>query len=147
MNSFKARKAIFGSPLSLPGPETFSLIGYESVLAKADFGLYFMNSLIVTVGSVFFVLLLGAMCAWALTEYRFKGNVLLGLFMAIGIMVPIRLGSVSILRMMVDFNLVNTLTALSWSTPRWGCRWRSSSSANSSSRSRASCATRRAATG
>lgn len=112
MNSFKARKAIFGSPLSLPDAETFSLVGYHSVFGKADFGLYFLNSFIVTVGSVFFVLLLGAMCAWALAEYRVKGNTLLALFMAIGIMVPIRLGSVSILRMMVDLNLVNTLFAL-----------------------------------
>jgi raffinose/stachyose/melibiose transport system permease protein len=112
MNSFKARRAIFGSPLSLPNETSFSLIGYESVLSKADFGLYFVNSLVVTIGSLFFVLLLGAMAAWALSEYRFRGNVVLGLFMAIGIMVPIRLGSVSILRMMVEFNLVNTRTAL-----------------------------------
>jgi raffinose/stachyose/melibiose transport system permease protein len=112
MNSFKARKAIFGSPLTPPTTETFSLIGYQSVTSKADFGLYFMNSLTVTVVSLALVLLLGAMAAWALTEYRFKGNTLLGLYMAIGIMVPIRLGSVSILRMMVDFGLVNTLTAL-----------------------------------
>ena len=52
------------------------------------------------------------MAAWALSEYRFPGNTLIGLYMAIGIMVPIRLGSVSILRMMVELDLVNTLTAL-----------------------------------
>ncbi len=112
MNSFKARKAIFGSPLSLPDSTTFSLIGYDAVLGKADFGLYFGNSLIVTVVSLFFVLFLGAMAAWALSEYRFRGNLFLGLYLAIGIMVPIRLGSVSILKLMVDLQLVNTLTAL-----------------------------------
>jgi len=112
VNSFKSRKAIFGSPLSLPNSETFSLVGFNSVLAKSDFGLYFVNSLTVTLVSLALVLFLGAMCAWALTEYRVKGNTLLTLFMAIGIMVPIRLGSVSILRMMVDFGLVNTLVAL-----------------------------------
>ena len=82
------------------------------MLGKADFGLYFANSLIVTVVSLFLVLLLGAMAAWALTEYRFRGNTLLALYLAIGIMVPIRLGSVSILKMMVDLGLVNTLAAL-----------------------------------
>jgi raffinose/stachyose/melibiose transport system permease protein len=112
MNSFKARKAIFGAPLSFPDGSTFSLIGYDSVLAKADFGQYFSNSLIVTVVSLFFVLLLGAMAAWALSEYRFKGNTILGLYMALGIMVPIRLGTVSILKTMVSLGLVNTLTAL-----------------------------------
>jgi len=112
INSFKSRRAIFSSPLALPGPNTFSLVGYDSVLAKADFGLYFVNSLTVTVVSLVLVLFFGAMCAWALTEYRFRGNALVGLYMAIGIMVPIRLGSVSILKMMVGLNLVNTLTAL-----------------------------------
>jgi raffinose/stachyose/melibiose transport system permease protein len=36
----------------------------------------------------------------------------LGLFLAIGIMAPIRLGSVSIIQMVADLNLINTLTAL-----------------------------------
>ena len=62
--------------------------------------------------SLVLIVLIGAMAAWALTEYRFRGNTLIGLYLAIGIMVPIRLGSVSILRMMVELNLVNTLTAL-----------------------------------
>ena len=112
MNSFKSRRAIFGSPLAPPTDATFTLIGYDSVLSKADFGQYFLNSLTVTVASLVFVVFLGAMAAWALTEYRFRGNTLLGLYMAIGIMVPIRLGSVAILKMMVGLGLVNTLPAL-----------------------------------
>jgi raffinose/stachyose/melibiose transport system permease protein len=66
----------------------------------------------VTLVSLVLIVLIGAMAAWALTEYKFRGNTLIGLYLAIGIMVPIRLGSVSILRMMVELNLVNTLTAL-----------------------------------
>jgi raffinose/stachyose/melibiose transport system permease protein len=52
------------------------------------------------------------MAAFALSEYKFRGNVLLGLYLSIGIMIPIRLASVSILRLMANLNLVNTLTAL-----------------------------------
>jgi raffinose/stachyose/melibiose transport system permease protein len=37
---------------------------------------------------------------------------LLTLFLAIGIMVPIRLGSVAIIQLIVQLNLINTLTAL-----------------------------------
>jgi len=112
INSFKTRRAIFGDPLAPPTGETFSLAGFQSVLSKADFGLYFFNSLTVTIVSLAAVLFTGAMAAWALTEYRFRFNAVIALYMAIGIMVPIRLGSVSILRFMVDLNLVNTLTAL-----------------------------------
>ncbi|WP_114943911.1 carbohydrate ABC transporter permease [Microvirga calopogonii] len=112
VNAFKTRRAIFADPLGLPNGQTFTTIGFDRVFANADFGLYFFNSLTVTLVSLVLIVLIGAMAAWALTEYRFPGNTLLSLYLAIGIMVPIRLGSVSILRMMVELNLVNTLTAL-----------------------------------
>ena len=51
INSFKQRNAIFRSPLSLPNSETFSLVGYQTVMAQGDFLQYFQNSLIVTVAS------------------------------------------------------------------------------------------------
>jgi raffinose/stachyose/melibiose transport system permease protein len=112
VNSFKTRATIFGAPLSLPGPSSFDLIGYKTVLGQGVFLNYFANSLIVTVGSLAAVLLFGAMAAFALSEYRFRGSSLLGLFLALGIMVPIRLGTVAILNMMVAAHLVNTHLAL-----------------------------------
>jgi raffinose/stachyose/melibiose transport system permease protein len=112
LNSLKDKNAIFRTPLALPTAETFSLIGYTTVLKQGDFIGYFQNSLIVTVVSIFFALLFGAMAAFALSEYRFRGNTLLGLYLAIGIMIPIRLGTVAILQGMVAAGLVNTLTAL-----------------------------------
>ncbi len=107
-NSFKTRASIFGAPLILPGPTTFDLAGYRTVLGQGVFLNYFLNSLIVTVGSIAAVLLFGAMAAFALSEYRFRLNTLLGLFLALGIMVPIRLGTVAILDMMVAARLVDT---------------------------------------
>jgi raffinose/stachyose/melibiose transport system permease protein len=112
INSLKSRNAIFKSPLSLPNAETFDLVGYTTVMAQGDFAQYFQNSVIVTVASLFFVLLFGAMAAFALSEYRFRGNSLTGLYLALGIMIPIRLGTVAILQLMVAGGLVNTLTAL-----------------------------------
>jgi raffinose/stachyose/melibiose transport system permease protein len=112
MNSFKSRAAIFGEPLAPPTASTFDLIGYTTVLGQGDFIGNFENSLIVTVVSLLFVLLFGAMAGFALSEYRFRGNTLMGLYLALGIMIPIRLGTVAILRIMVAANLVDTLTAL-----------------------------------
>ncbi|MEK1931051.1 MAG: carbohydrate ABC transporter permease [Pararhizobium sp.] len=112
VNSFKDRNAIFRTPLAPPTANTFSVVGYETVLKQGDFVGYFQNSLIVTVVSIFFVLLFGAMAAFALSEYRFRGNTMMGLYLAIGIMIPIRLGTVAILQGMVAAGLVNTLTAL-----------------------------------
>ena len=112
INAFKTRDAIFRNPLALPTPETFSLIGFETVAKQGDFFLYFGNSLIVTGVSLFGVLLFGAMAAFALAEYRFRMNSLTGLFLSLGIMIPIRLGTIAILKAMVATGLVNTRTAL-----------------------------------
>ena len=112
INSFKSRNAIFEMPYQLPTAETFSLIGYNTVFSRASFQQYFVNSIIVTVVSLLLILLTGAMAAFALSEYNFRGNTLMGLYLSLGIMIPIRLGTVSILRLMVGLKLVNTLTAL-----------------------------------
>lgn len=111
-NSFKSRRAIFSDPYSLPNTETWDLIGYQTVLAGANFGLYFRNSLTVTIVSLLLILVTSAMAAFALSEYRFRGNALLGLFLAVGIMIPIRLGTVSIIELMVTLGLNDTLWAL-----------------------------------
>jgi raffinose/stachyose/melibiose transport system permease protein len=113
INSFKTRRAIFSSPVSIPLPGgTFSLEGYETVFDRSNFPLYFGNSIIVTVVSIFLILLVGSMAAYALSEYKFPGNTLLGLYLALGIMIPIRLGTVGILRLVASLNLVNTLVGL-----------------------------------
>ncbi len=111
-NSFKAKKAIFGEPFQLPNPETFSLIGYETVFDRSTFHIYFLNSGMVTFAALILTLFIGAMAAFALAEYDFPGNAMVGLYLSIGIMIPIRLGTVGILRLMVGLKLVNTLTGL-----------------------------------
>jgi raffinose/stachyose/melibiose transport system permease protein len=112
MNSFKAKKAIFGAPFQFPTAETFSLIGYETVIQRATFPTYFLNSSIVTFMALLLTLFIGAMAAFALAEYEFPGNAMISLYLSIGIMIPIRLGTVGILRLMVSLNLVNTLAGL-----------------------------------
>lgn len=112
MNSFKTRAAIFTQPYLPPLPGLFSLIGYQTMFERAHFARYFANSMIVAGSAMTLILLLGAMAGFALAEYRFRGNAWVGLYLALGIMIPIRLGTVSILRIMSDLGLVNTLFAL-----------------------------------
>lgn len=112
INSFKSRRAIFGSPYTLPDSETFSLVGYETVFKRASFDNYFLNSIVVTVGALILIFIAGTMAAHALAEYRFRGNTFMGLYLALGIMVPIRLGTVSLLRLIVGLRLIDTLAAL-----------------------------------
>ena len=112
INSFKARRAIFRNPYHLPNAETFDLVGYETVFAKSQFQVYYFNSLFVTLIALALILLFGTMVAFALAEYAFPGNNLLRLFFLLGIIIPIRLGSVSLLRLIDSLDLIGTLWAL-----------------------------------
>jgi raffinose/stachyose/melibiose transport system permease protein len=112
LNSFKDRLTIFAAPFDLPSAATFTLDGYRTLGETARFDLFFLNSFLVTAGSLTLILLASSMAAFALAEYKFRLNSLTGLYLAIGIMVPIRLGTVGILRLMVEFHLVNTLWSL-----------------------------------
>lgn len=111
-NSFKARNAIFDDPVALPTSDTFTLLGYQTLAKRGDFPGLIANSTIITGVSLFLVLLLGSMAAFALARYRFRSSRVLGLYLAIGIMIPIRLGTVSILSLIVGMGLANTHVAL-----------------------------------
>jgi raffinose/stachyose/melibiose transport system permease protein len=112
LNSFKDRMTIFGAPFALPWGDTFTLDGYATLGSSAHFEWYFLNSLVVTASSLLLILIVGSMAAFALAEYKFRFNLLTSLYLSIGIMVPIRLGTVGILRLMVNLHLVNSLWAL-----------------------------------
>ena len=112
LNSFKDRLTIFGAPFALPWGDTFTLDGYATLGSSAHFEWYFLNSLVVTTGSLLLILIVGSMAAFAIAEYKFRFNLLTSLYLSIGIMVPIRLGTVGILRLMVSLHLVNSLWGL-----------------------------------
>ena len=112
MNSFKAEQAIFNAPFTPPNSETFDLSGYATVFTQTNALLYFRNSLVVTLISIVLILLFGAMASFALTEYRFPGNTALSLYLMLGLMIPIRLGTVSILQLIVELGLQNTIWSL-----------------------------------
>ena len=113
INSLKPRREIFNNPLGLPiGEGAFDPVGYQTVWAGADFIGYFANSMIVTLGALGIVLVAGSMAAFALSEYRFRGNTLMALYLALGIMIPIRLGTIGILNLVKSMGLIDTLIAL-----------------------------------
>jgi raffinose/stachyose/melibiose transport system permease protein len=112
LNSFKTTPAIFGGPFDLPTAKTFSIDGYLRVFTRGNFLMNYKNSLIVTVATIILTVSTSALAAFALVEYRLRMTApLIGLFV-VGIMLPIRLGTVPILEIMISWNLVDTLTAL-----------------------------------
>jgi len=112
LNSFKTTPAIFMGPFRLPSERTFSVDGYIRVFTRGNIAANYANSLIVTVATVVLTVVMSALAAFALVEYRVKtAPILSGLFV-VGIMLPIRLGTVPILKIMIAWRLVDTLTSL-----------------------------------
>ena len=112
MNSFKTTMGIFGAPFALPSPDTFNLDGYKNVFTRGNFATNYANSVIVTVATIAATIVLATGAAWALVEYKVRITPLLTGFFIIGIMLPIRLGTVPIIKMMVATHLIDTLLAL-----------------------------------
>lgn len=110
INSFKDRRELFASPYGIPSPLNFE--GYQTVFERADFLMFFTNSITITLASIFLVLLFGSMLTFALLQYRFPGNRLLFVYFIIAIIIPNRLGTVSMIEVMQTFGLQGTIWAL-----------------------------------
>ena len=110
VNSFKFKFDIYTDPFGLPKKWNFE--SYVSVITDGDFFLYFRNSLFVTLGSIFLVLLFGAMASYALVNWKHKASRFLYLFFIAGMMRPIKIGSIRLLQLIKGLGLLNTLWGL-----------------------------------
>ncbi|MBL8594261.1 MAG: carbohydrate ABC transporter permease [Devosia sp.] len=112
LNSLKTTPAIFGGAFALPTAESFSLAGYERVLTRGNFVANYRNSLIVTLVSVVLTVGLSTLAAFALVEYRVRFVPLLAGLFIVGVMLPIRLGTIPLIQIMIGLKLMDTLWAL-----------------------------------
>ena len=110
INSVKFKFDIYTDPFGLPKKWNFE--SYVSVITDGDFFLYFRNSLFVTLGSIFLVLLFGAMASYALVNWKHKASRFLYLFFIAGMMLPIKIGSIRLLQLIKGLGLLNTLWGL-----------------------------------
>ncbi|MCU6791916.1 carbohydrate ABC transporter permease [Paenibacillus sp. WQ 127069] len=105
--SFKNNSEIqLGGIFSLPKVWLFS--NYSSAWIQGQVGENFLNSLIVGVITVFFVLLLSSMMAYALTRMRFKFSNILLLILLAGVMVPIHATLVPLFILLKNLGLLKT---------------------------------------
>lgn len=112
INSFKTTAGIFSGPLKLPDSETFSLEGFKRAIENGNFIRNYVNSTVITLGATFLTVVCSCLAAYGITEYTTKlSSMIAGLF-TIGIMLPVTLGTVVILKMMVRFHLLNTHLSL-----------------------------------
>lgn len=70
INSFKTRREIFADTIGFP--TEFSFVNYSTAIERMNIGSAFINSLIITALSIFFIVIFSSMAAWALARNKSK---------------------------------------------------------------------------
>ncbi len=110
VNSIKPKRDIFRNPFNFPKHVTFD--GFISAWNAGQFDLYFRNSLFITIVTLFLILFLGSLAAYALANWKSKFSSLIYLAFIAGLMVPIRLGTINIFQIVRSMGLLDTIYSL-----------------------------------
>jgi N-acetylglucosamine transport system permease protein len=110
VSSVKAGFEIVSSPWSLP--KSLQWVNYRNAWSEAGIGRAFVNSLLVTLGTLVVLLPTGAMAAYVLARYPFRGSKLIfGTFLG-GMMFPHFLVIVPLFFLLRDLGLLDTRVGL-----------------------------------
>jgi len=110
LTSLKENKEIFTNPYGLP--HVFTLDGYIKLFKISNYLVYFKNSIIVTVTSIFFILVFSSLVSFVIAKYRFFGNRFIYFYFIAGLIIPIKLGTIGILQTMIKIHLFDNIISL-----------------------------------
>ena len=110
INTFKVKKEIYTNFFGLP--HKWTLDNYKALIQNSDFFAYFRNSFLVVVVSLFMILFLGSLCAFALAHWRTRVSRGVYYFFVIGMMLPIKIATIRLLQIMKVLNTLNSLFSL-----------------------------------
>ena len=106
VTSLKSNRQIFTKPFALPSPVDFS--GYVKLFTVAQYQTYFGNSILVTLVALAFIVTLSSLASYALAKYSFKARLFVYVYFVAGLIIPIRLGTIGILKTMINIGLFDT---------------------------------------
>lgn len=109
-SSFKPESEIFSSSFGLSVNWTFD--NYVRLFSRSNYGLYFFNSSVSAVISLFFIAAFSSMAAYVLAKYRFKLSGALYAFFVAGLIFPLQLGTIVLLKMFLAMGLYDSLAAV-----------------------------------
>ena len=110
LSSLKSTKEILASPFSLP--KHWSFDNYAHAWTDAGIRQFFLNTVIVVSVALVLVMLLGAMCAYVLARFKFRGARAIYYLMLAGLTFPIFLAIVPLFFILKNIGLINTLPGL-----------------------------------
>ncbi|GAA2873951.1 sugar ABC transporter permease [Actinoplanes cyaneus] len=110
LSSFKSDNEILTDPWSLPSELRWN--NWARAWGEAHIGRYFLNSAIVVTGALAITMLFGAMAAYVLARYRFRGNRIVYFAFTGGMMFPVFLALVPLFFVVRNLGLLGTLPGL-----------------------------------
>lgn len=112
--SFKHSSEIYSTPTFIPSEPT--LDGYSDILFKEsknfDFKIWVRNSVLVSVGTTIFSLVIATLGGYGISRYRFKGRGFLSYFILMTQVVPASLLIIPLYVTMNTLGLIDTLASL-----------------------------------
>ena len=109
--SLKNNDEIFyTNPLGFPNPIRWA--NYFDAVTRFNIGRYFMNSMIVTLISVVFILMISIMFSYAAARMTFKGSGGIYVYMQLGLFIPIQVIMIPLAVLVKDLGIRNTYLAL-----------------------------------
>jgi len=109
-NSLKRQRDIFRNPFTPPWPLEFD--GYLTAWSDGRFDLYFRNSIFVTLVSLFLIVFLGSLAAYALANWRGRWSTFLYILFIAGLMIPIRIGTINLFQIVQALGLTDSVFGL-----------------------------------
>ena len=111
LSAFKTKDEIFSAGLNLI-PSSFKFDSFINVFNETPFEIYIGNSLFVASVEVLFQIFSGAMIAYALTQFEFRGRKILFATIMCTYMLPSAVTYVPCYIMLSKVNLIDTLTGI-----------------------------------
>lgn len=110
LTSLKGNREIFTNPYGLP--HIFNLDNYIKLIKISNYLVYFKNSIIVAVTSIFLILIISSLASFVIAKYRFMGDRFLYFYFIAGLIIPIKLGTIGILKTMITLHLFDNIASL-----------------------------------
>lgn len=110
VNTFKNPQEMSASPLALPSSITFD--NYIKAFSNMDFVRSFTNSLLITVISVFLIVVFGAMAAYSIARRKHKMYKGFLIYFLLGYMVPAQTIMIPLYLLLQKMNLLNNIGGL-----------------------------------
>ena len=108
--SFKSSRELFERPWGLPASPHWE--NFAKAWTEAGIGHYFLNSVFVTAVSMFFILFIGSMAAYALARFPFRGSGAIHSIFMSGMMFPVFLGIVPLFLLLRNLGMWNNYFGL-----------------------------------